>query len=54
MTTSMLIARCDRYLKIVNWARDRYTRNGHLPLLIRGEIAPWVYIEKLAYARYIA
>ena len=54
MLTSVLIARCDRYLKIVNWARDRYTRNGHLTLLIGGELAPWVHIERLAYARYVA
>lgn len=54
MTTAILLERCDRYLKIVDWARTRYTRNGFLPLMIGGKLAPWVHVEMLAYDRYIA
>ncbi len=51
--------RIDRYLKIVNWARDRDTINGTLPLTRRARdgsirVARWLRIEALAYDRYLA
>lgn len=44
----------DRYLKIVDWARARYTRNGFLILDIGGKPSPYSRIEQAAFARYIA
>ena len=54
MTTAQLLERCDKYLKVVNWARDRYTRNGFLPMYLGGgKMSPWVRIEELAFYRYM-
>jgi len=46
-------ARCDKYLKLVNWARDRYTRNGALKLTTGGKPHAWLRIENAAYERYL-
>lgn len=53
MTNQDIIARADRYLAIVAWARKRYSRN-HALLISRG-YAPSRYsmIEDLAAMRYL-
>lgn len=46
-------ASVDRYLRIVNWARDRYTRNGCLKISSNGRLSRYSRIESLAYDRYV-
>lgn len=44
----------DRYLKIVYWARERYTKNNWLPLnIIGGRPSPYSLIEDAAAEKYL-
>ena len=44
----------DRYLKIVEWARNRYTVNGLLHLNTGDILSRYSLIEKMAWNRYMA
>ena len=46
--------RADRYLKVVNWARDRYTVNGALRISTGSELSEYSKIEATAYERYLS
>lgn len=43
----------ERYLKIVAWARKRYTRAGRLVISIGGEPQAYKRIECAAWDRYM-
>lgn len=43
----------ERYLKIVNWARTRYTRNGLLVISVGNEKSVFTRIENAAWSKYI-
>ena len=47
----------DKYIKIVMWARDRYTRIGKgqstLTIKIGYRLSPYTIIEKLAWIKYM-
>lgn len=43
----------DRYLKIVEWARRRYTRNGVLITYIGTTPSRYTEIEGMAWTKYI-
>ena len=44
----------DRYLKVTNWARRRYTRDGSLILTIGGVAQEYYRIEQRAFGRYFS
>lgn len=44
----------DRYLKIIDWARNRYTANGVLHLNTGDILSRYSLIEKWAWNRYMA
>lgn len=50
--TQMTDANADRYLKIVAWARKRYTRDKRLVTHIMGVPAACSRIEEAAWRRY--
>lgn len=43
----------ERYLKIVAWARKRYSRNGQLIISIGGNPSPYSFIENLAAVKLL-
>jgi hypothetical protein len=43
----------DRYIRIVEWAKQRYTINGSLVLYVGDAPSPFTIIERLAWGRYI-
>lgn len=44
----------DRYLKVVNWASNRYVADGTLVLSIGGQDSPYTRIEKLAARKILS
>lgn len=42
-----------RYLKVVQWARDRYTEDGHLVYSVGNVVTKYVRIEKAAWRKYM-
>ena len=52
-TAAAFTASVDRYLHIVNWARNRYTRNGCLKISGHNRLSRFSRIESLAYDRYV-
>ena len=45
--------RFDRYLRIANWLRARYTRAGELVISIGGKPTRYSRLELMAYRRYV-
>ena len=43
----------DRYLRLVHWARDRYARNGRLPISRGGSPLAFARVERAAARRYL-
>lgn len=43
----------DRYLRILRWARNRYTVNGILAVIVRGQPTRYSRIERAAFDKYI-
>lgn len=43
----------DRYLRIVRWARLRYTRNGYLVISAGGKPSVYSRIEIAAWSRHV-
>ena len=43
-----------RYIRIMDWARERYTVGGILPLTVQGEPAAYRRIENAAWDKYVA
>ena len=50
----MTIENADRYLKIVNWAKRRYAKNGEILISIGGRPSVYSRIEAAAFRRYSA
>ncbi|NCC39320.1 MAG: hypothetical protein EOM21_07700 [Gammaproteobacteria bacterium] len=46
--------RIARYLRVVNWARRRYTHDGRLTTFRAGQPAIFTRIESAAWAKYMA
>ena len=44
----------DKYLKICDWAKARYTKNGSLILSTGFNPSPFTRIENAAWAKYLA
>lgn len=47
------MSRFDRYLKVCEWARKRYTRNGILIIDRGGVPTTYARIEEAAFEKYI-
>ncbi len=45
--------RVERYLKVVNWAERRYSRNGRLIVSVGGNPSRWGEIAEAAWRKYI-
>ena len=43
----------DRYLRLVHWARDRYARNGRLPISRGNSPLAFARVERAAAKRYL-
>jgi hypothetical protein len=43
----------DRFHRLATWARNRYTKAGVLPIIIRGEPSPYTRIVDAAVDKYI-
>lgn len=43
----------DKYLRLVQWARKRYTKAGALVISIGGRPSIYSLIEQAAWARYM-
>ena len=44
----------DKYLRVVAWARKRYTENGALLISVGHVLGPYALIELLAWTKYNA
>lgn len=50
----MEASKVDRYISLVNWARDRYTGpDGALSLSLGGRLSRYCRIERAAAAKYL-
>jgi len=45
--------RIEKYLRLTDWARRRYTVDGVLPVLDRGDPTPYTCIERMAAVHYL-
>ena len=45
--------RIEKYLRLTDWARRRYTVDGVLPVLDRGDPTPYTVIERRAAVYYL-